>query len=64
MSLKAPPVEGRANEALCRHLAACLGLAPSAVVLVSGATARLKRVRVTGRTEEEIKSLLEGASTR
>ncbi len=49
--LRAPPVEGRANEALCRFLAAKLGVALSGVSVVSGASARTKRVRVQGTTE-------------
>jgi uncharacterized protein (TIGR00251 family) len=46
--LRAPPVEGRANEALRRLLAERLGVALSAVTIVSGETARAKRVRIEG----------------
>jgi uncharacterized protein YggU (UPF0235/DUF167 family) len=44
----APPVDGAANEALVRLLASELGVARSAVRLVSGATARTKRIEVDG----------------
>ena len=44
----APPVEGRANEALCRLIAKAAGVAPSRVEVVSGASAREKVVRVAG----------------
>jgi uncharacterized protein len=46
--LTAPPVEGAANEALARFLGKALGVAPSAVSVVSGATGRNKVVRVAG----------------
>jgi uncharacterized protein (TIGR00251 family) len=46
--LTAPPVEGAANEALARFLGKMLGVAPSAVRVVSGATGRNKVVRVDG----------------
>jgi uncharacterized protein YggU (UPF0235/DUF167 family) len=44
----APPVDGRANEALCRLIAKRAGVAPSRVSVVKGATAREKLVRVEG----------------
>ncbi len=46
--LTAPPVEGAANEALARFLGKALGVAPSAVRVVSGASGRNKVVRVAG----------------
>lgn len=46
--LTAPPVEGAANEALVRFLGKALGVAPSAVRVVSGATGRNKVVSVAG----------------
>lgn len=48
MRVTAPPVDGRANEALCRLIAARAGVAPSRVGLVRGAKAREKVVRVEG----------------
>jgi uncharacterized protein (TIGR00251 family) len=44
----APPVDGRANDALCRLLAKAAGVAPSRVEVVRGASAREKLVRVEG----------------
>jgi uncharacterized protein len=44
----APPVDGRANDALCRVLAKALGVAPSRVSVVRGQTSRDKVVRVDG----------------
>jgi len=46
--LTAPPVEGAANEALARFLGKALGVAPSAVRVLSGATGRHKVVSVAG----------------
>jgi uncharacterized protein (TIGR00251 family) len=46
--LTAPPVEGAANVALARLLGRALGVAPSAVRIVGGATSRTKRVAVSG----------------
>ena len=46
--LTAPPVEGAANEALVRFLGKTLGVAPSAVRVVSGASGRNKVVSVAG----------------
>jgi uncharacterized protein len=44
----APPVDGRANDALCRLIARRAGVAPSRVTLVRGAKAREKVVSVEG----------------
>jgi uncharacterized protein len=44
----APPVDGRANDALCRMIANAAGVAPSKVAIVRGHTARDKVVRVDG----------------
>lgn len=46
--LTAPPVEGEANEALVRFLAARLEVPRSAVTLISGHAARTKVVEVAG----------------
>ncbi len=44
--VKAPPIEGRANEALIAFLAKRLGVPKSRVTLVAGDTARLKCVEI------------------
>ena len=58
--LRAPPVEGQANEALRRLLAKRLDVAPSAVEIVAGASSRSKWVRVEGLSEDEARSRLDG----
>jgi uncharacterized protein (TIGR00251 family) len=55
--LAAPPVEGRANDALCRFLAACLKIPASAVRIVSGERGRTKRVEVRGVSAGQIRAL-------
>lgn len=60
----APPVDGRANDALLRLLARALDLPPSALRLVAGESARSKVVEVAGLEETEVRRRLEAASTR
>jgi uncharacterized protein len=43
-----PPEDGRANRAACAALAEALGVAPSSVGVIQGASAREKVLRVTG----------------
>jgi uncharacterized protein len=61
--VKAPPVDGRANVALCELLSRTVGLPPSAVVVVSGLTARTKLVRIVGYSRDRVLEIL-GASGR
>ena len=46
--VSAPPVDGRANEALVRAVAKALAVAPSRVELVRGDRSRVKTLRVRG----------------
>ena len=46
--VRAAPSDGEANAALCRLLAGAAGVAPRQAALVSGATAREKRVKISG----------------
>lgn len=48
--LTAPPVEGAANEALVALVAKRFDVSRRAVTLISGDTARLKRLRIEGET--------------
>jgi uncharacterized protein (TIGR00251 family) len=45
--LKAPPVDGKANEELITLIARHFGCAKSAVAIRSGASGRIKRVQVS-----------------
>jgi uncharacterized protein (TIGR00251 family) len=46
--VRAAPIEGEANEALRRLVAKALGIAPRQVDVASGATSRVKRLRIAG----------------
>lgn len=58
--LTAPPVEGRANEALIAFLAHWLDVRQSQVEIVAGATSRRKMVRVIGLSTQEVEERLLG----
>jgi uncharacterized protein (TIGR00251 family) len=54
----APPVDGKANDALCRLLAKAAGVPPSRVSVVRGHTARDKLVRVEGVSTAALRAAL------
>lgn len=56
--LNAPPVEGKANEALVRFLAKALGVPKGSITLVAGERGRSKIVRVAGLTREALMAAL------
>ena len=58
IQLKAPPVDGAANAALLRFVAAQLGVQRSAVELVRGSTGRNKWIRVEGWSGDQIRAAL------
>ncbi|MBN1811864.1 MAG: YggU family protein [Anaerolineae bacterium] len=57
--LTAPPIEGKANQALQKFLAKQLGVPRSSVEILTGHTSRQKRVRVAGVSAEAIRALLQ-----
>jgi uncharacterized protein (TIGR00251 family) len=59
IAVAAPPVEGKANEALVRFIAELLGIARSSVGIVSGEASRNKVVRVIGVRAEFVRNRLE-----
>jgi uncharacterized protein len=61
LRLAAPPIEGRANEALVKWVAARLGVPGRSVELVAGQTSRRKRLRVAcPHSRDEVSRLLLG----
>ncbi|GAB4331190.1 MAG: hypothetical protein Kow0099_02380 [Candidatus Abyssubacteria bacterium] len=58
--VKAPPVEGAANDAACGFLSRLFGLAKGEVRLVSGATSRNKRILLAGMEAEAVVARLLG----
>lgn len=65
VKVRAPPVEGAANEAVRRLLAKeVLGIAPSRVVLARGESSRDKEFEVRGLSVDEVRAAVEAASPR
>jgi hypothetical protein len=56
--LRAPAVEGRANEALVEFLAKLLKRPRSAVRILSGERSRTKRIEINGVTQQQILALI------
>jgi len=46
--ITAPPIEGKANEALVRFLAKELGTSPSCIEIIKGHHSREKTLRISG----------------
>ena len=60
VKIHAPPLDGRANEALPDYLAQHLGLSRRAVTVVRGEKSRHKVVRIDGLTLDEVRRRLGG----
>ena len=58
LSLTAPPVEGRANEACIEFLANLLKVPRSSVTIASGQSSRRKVIRVSGVLADEVQMRL------
>ena len=58
--ISAPPVDGRANDALCRLIAKAAGVAPSSVSVVRGRRSRDKAVRVEGVDDARLRDAFGG----
>jgi uncharacterized protein YggU (UPF0235/DUF167 family) len=52
----AKPVDGLANEALCRLVADALDVAPSRVAIAGGRSARVKMIEVDGVGRDAVRS--------
>ena len=60
IKVKAPPVEGKANEALIKFLAKLLGVPQNHLDLIHGRSGRTKTLRVEGLNPEEVVKRLDG----
>ncbi len=60
--LRAPPVEGQANEALRRLLSKRLDVPYSSIEVVTGAGSRTKRLRIDGLDASELRRRLGAAN--
>lgn len=56
VSLTAPPVDGKANEACIEFLAKLLKVPRSSITIASGQSSRRKVVRVSGLSAQELQS--------
>jgi uncharacterized protein (TIGR00251 family) len=56
----APPVDGKANAALCRFVARCAGVSKGSVSVARGEGARDKLLRVEGVDADALRSALLG----
>lgn len=59
VALNAPPVEGKANKALCAFLAKQFGLSKSAVLLESGERSRDKTLRLRNARAAEVEGMVD-----
>jgi uncharacterized protein YggU (UPF0235/DUF167 family) len=64
VKVRAAPADGAANAAVLRVIADALGVAPSRLQLVRGATSRTKVVSIEGAAESELKARWPGLLTR
>ena len=55
--LKAPPIDGKANEELCRFLGTIFDIAPSLIEIERGSMSKRKRVHIS-LTLEEVERVL------
>lgn len=56
--VRAQPVEGEANAALCAFLAKALGVAKRDVSLARGGQSRLKMIEIMGLTDDDVRRRL------
>ncbi len=63
LKVRERPQKGRANEAVIRMLARCLGVPRASIGIVHGAGSRDKLVEVDGFSDEELRSGLGPAAT-
>ncbi len=59
VSLTAPPIDGRANQACIEFFASLLKVPRSSVTIASGQSSRNKVVRVVGLTADEVRQRIE-----
>ena len=62
LALTAPPVDGKANQAVVEFFADFFQIPRSSVTITSGATSRLKTVRITGIAAEQLRQKLAQAA--
>lgn len=58
LAITAPPVDGKANQAVVEYLAELFQVSKSSIVIVSGETGRNKLIAVRGRSAEQVRNAL------
>jgi uncharacterized protein (TIGR00251 family) len=58
LAITAPPVDGKANQAVIEYLAELFGVAKSCIAIVSGETGRNKLIAVRGLSAEQVHKAL------
>jgi len=58
IKISAPPVDGKANQALIEFMSKVLGVSKSKVEIVKGHTSKLKTLKIIGITQEFYHSFL------
>ncbi len=63
IKIKSAPIDGKANHSLKKYLGKLLGVRKGAIEIISGQSARNKRVQISGLGANEVRSLLIKASS-
>jgi hypothetical protein len=58
LAITAPPVDGKANQAVVEYLADLFRVSKSSIVIVSGETGRNKLVAIRGKSAEQVRKAL------
>jgi uncharacterized protein (TIGR00251 family) len=58
LAITAPPVDGKANQAVVEFLAELFDVGKSSIVIVSGETGRNKRIAIRGVSAERVRKAL------
>jgi len=59
VKITAPPVEGKANDALIRFLAKELGVSPSSIEIIRGHHSREKTLKISGDVGQDLAKKIE-----
>jgi hypothetical protein len=59
LAITAPPVDGKANQAVVEFLADLFHVSKSSVVIISGETGRNKLIAIRGVSAEQVRKVLE-----
>lgn len=62
--LRARPIEGQANKAVCLQIADYLGVSKSSVTLIRGEKSRKKQLQITGLSEGDVMMKLKAVEKR